>query len=52
MRILPKSQDIQQLSMPQKLPLNANAGTLIIGHFSARYKDIIPLVEEARTIFP
>jgi len=30
----------------------AGAGTLIIGHFSARYKDIIPLVEEARTIFP
>lgn len=32
--------------------LNANAGSLIIGHFSARYKDIHPLVEEARTIFP
>lgn len=30
----------------------ANAGTLVIGHFSARYKDINPLVEEARTIFP
>jgi ribonuclease Z len=30
----------------------ANAGTLIIGHFSARYKNIGPLVEEARTIFP
>lgn len=32
--------------------LNANAGTLLIGHFSARYKDISTLVEEARTIFP
>jgi ribonuclease Z len=32
--------------------LNANAGSLIIGHFSARYKDIYPLVEEARTLFP
>ncbi len=31
---------------------DANAGTLIIGHFSARYKDINPLVEEAREIFP
>jgi ribonuclease Z len=30
----------------------AKAGALVIGHFSARYKDIVPLVEEARTIFP
>jgi ribonuclease Z len=26
--------------------------TLIIGHYSARYKEINNLVEEARTIFP
>ncbi len=32
--------------------LNAGAKTLVIGHFSARYKDIGPLVEEARTVFP
>ena len=32
--------------------LNAGAKKLLIGHFSARYKDIMPLVEEARTIFP
>ncbi len=32
--------------------LDANAGSLIIGHFSSRYKDISLLVEEARTIFP
>jgi ribonuclease Z len=32
--------------------LDAGAGALIIGHFSARYKDISPLVDEARTIFP
>jgi ribonuclease Z len=32
--------------------LNAAAGSLVIGHFSARYKSITPLVEEARTIFP
>lgn len=31
---------------------NANVKKLIIGHFSARYKDISPLVEEARTVFP
>jgi ribonuclease Z len=32
--------------------LNAGAKKLLIGHFSARYKDIMPLVEEARTVFP
>jgi ribonuclease Z len=35
-----------------KTALKAGASKLIIGHFSARYKDIFPLVEEARTIFP
>ena len=30
----------------------ANAGSLIIGHFSSRYKDISFLVEEAKTLFP
>jgi len=30
----------------------SNAGRLLIGHFSARYKDITPLVEQARKIFP
>jgi len=29
----------------------ARANNLIIGHFSARYKNIIPLVDEAKTIF-
>jgi ribonuclease Z len=31
---------------------DAKAGALIIGHFSARYKDITPLVDEARSVFP
>lgn len=35
-----------------KTAAEAGAGRLIIGHFSARYKDVLPLVEEARTIFP
>ncbi len=35
-----------------KVAAEANAKTLIIGHFSARYKDILPLVEEAKTVFP
>jgi ribonuclease Z len=35
-----------------KVASEAGACTLIIGHFSARYKDINPLVKEAREIFP
>ncbi len=34
-----------------KTALDANAQALIIGHFSARYKDIDPLVEEAGLSF-
>jgi ribonuclease Z len=30
----------------------AGAGTLIIGHFSARYKDVSVLVDEAKSLFP
>ncbi|MEH0156853.1 ribonuclease Z [Limibacter armeniacum] len=30
---------------------NANVGKLLIGHFSARYKDLDPLLEEAREVF-
>jgi len=35
-----------------KVARKANAGTLMIGHFSARYKEISGLVEEAKAIFP
>jgi ribonuclease Z len=35
-----------------KTALAANAKSLLIGHFSARYKDINQLVEEARSVFP
>ncbi|MDR1347894.1 MAG: ribonuclease Z [Prevotellaceae bacterium] len=35
-----------------RVALAANAGKLVIGHFSARYKDVTPLVNEARNIFP
>jgi ribonuclease Z len=31
--------------------LKANVGTLLIGHFSSRYKKTDPLVEEARSVF-
>lgn len=32
--------------------LKACAGELVIGHYSSRYKDVQPLVDEARAIFP
>jgi ribonuclease Z len=35
-----------------KTALKAKVEALIIGHFSARYKNVEELVEEARTIFP
>jgi ribonuclease Z len=35
-----------------KIAFLARAGTLIIGHFSSRYKSVSPLVEEAKAIFP
>jgi ribonuclease Z len=35
-----------------RVAVDANVGTLVIGHFSARYKDINPLVEEAKSVFP
>lgn len=35
-----------------KVALEAEAGKLIIGHFSSRYTDADVLVEEARTVFP
>ena len=35
-----------------KIAQMANAGKLIIGHFSSRYKSVEPFLEEARTVFP
>ncbi|NJL14800.1 MAG: hypothetical protein HC913_18570 [Microscillaceae bacterium] len=34
------------------LAQKASAGRLVIGHFSARYRDLAPLLEEAKSIFP
>lgn len=31
---------------------DADAGTLLLGHFSTRYKDLQPLLAEAQSIFP
>ncbi|HPF93468.1 MAG TPA: ribonuclease Z, partial [Tenuifilaceae bacterium] len=35
-----------------KIARLANAKKLVIGHFSSRYKDITPLLNEAKEIFP
>ncbi len=35
-----------------KTAMDADVGNLVIGHFSARYRDISFMVEEARTLFP
>lgn len=35
-----------------ELAKSAGVGRLLIGHFSARYKDLDPLLEEARSVFP
>lgn len=35
-----------------QLAVLAEAKQLIIGHFSARYKDLLPLLTEARSVFP
>lgn len=34
------------------LAKQANVGKLLIGHFSTRYKSVMPLLKEARAIFP
>ena len=35
-----------------KAALKAGVGKLIIGHFSARYKDVQPILTEAQAVFP
>ncbi len=35
-----------------KIAKQAEVGGLILGHYSARYKDLQPLLEEARAVFP
>ena len=35
-----------------KAALKAEAGSLLIGHFSSRYKDLQPMLDECRSLFP
>jgi len=35
-----------------EIALKANVKKLLIGHFSARYRNLEPLLEEAKTVFP
>lgn len=35
-----------------ELALNARVGKLLIGHFSSRYKSLLPILEEAKSKFP
>lgn len=39
-------------SQAATLAKNANAGQLLLGHFSTRYRDLRPMLREARNIFP
>lgn len=49
-----KAVETQHSTAAQAATMAVKAGVerLLIGHFSARYKDLVPLVEEARKIFP
>ncbi len=35
-----------------QIALKARAGKLLLGHYSSRYEDLHPLLEEARSVFP
>jgi ribonuclease Z len=34
------------------IALKAQVGQLVIGHFSSRYRDLLPLLDEAKAVFP
>jgi ribonuclease Z len=48
-----KARETQHSTAAQaaKIALKANVNKLLVGHFSARYKDLVPVLEEAKSIF-
>ncbi|HEY5918304.1 MAG TPA: ribonuclease Z [Chryseolinea sp.] len=50
----PKARETKHSTAKQAatVALLAEVGSLLVGHFSARYRDLVPILEEARTIFP
>ncbi len=51
---LPKAEERFHSTAEQAatIALKAGAGQLVLGHFSPRYKDLAPLLEEAKAVFP
>lgn len=52
-KMLPRAQDTFHSTTIQAgtIALKANVSKLMIGHYSARYKDLEPLLEETKTVF-
>jgi ribonuclease Z len=51
-RALAKTTGHSTAKQAATVALKADAGKLLIGHFSGRYKDVSPLIAEARAVFP
>lgn len=51
--MLPRAEETFHTTAQQaaEVALKANVGQLLIGHFSARYRELEPLLEEARGVF-
>ena len=49
--ILQRSSFLVETIAEATIAKKANAQKLLLGHFSARYRDLTPLLEEARTVF-
>jgi ribonuclease Z len=48
-----KAKETQHSTAAQaaRIALKAKVNKLLIGHFSARYKDLVPVLEEAKNVF-
>lgn len=52
LKALAKSSSHTTAHQAAKIAKDANVGKLLLGHFSSRYKDLTPLLNEAREVFP